>query len=106
MKKWIHMLWMDGPLLRILRIRLLRMTTLIMILLDVNSLFTNIPKDLVMNAIRKCWDAKNTKFNLTQFLYTIELILDSTCFVFDGRFYEQFSAARWILHYHLFYQTW
>lgn len=63
----------------------------IMISLDVSSLFTNIPKDLVLDAIRKRWDdiAKHTKFSLAQFLYATEVILDSTCFVFDGRFYEQ-----------------
>ncbi|GAB1867929.1 Reverse transcriptase domain-containing protein [Camponotus japonicus] len=66
-----------------------------MISLDVCSLFTNIPKDLVINAIKKRWDdiAKNTKFNLAQFLYAIELILDSTCFAFDGRFYEQIFGS-------------
>ncbi|KMQ82308.1 hypothetical protein RF55_23426 [Lasius niger] len=48
-----------------------------------------------MNAIRKRWDdiAMNTKFNLAQFLYAIELILDSTCFAFDGRFYEQIFGS-------------
>ncbi|XP_025271336.1 uncharacterized protein LOC112639971 [Camponotus floridanus] len=63
----------------------------IMISLDVTSLFTNVPRELVENAIKKRWDdiAKNTKFNLSQFLFAIDLILDSTCFSFNGRFYEQ-----------------
>ncbi|XP_025269727.1 uncharacterized protein LOC112639554 [Camponotus floridanus] len=63
----------------------------IMVSLDVASLFTNVPKDLVVKAIRKRWEdiAKNTKFNLSQFLFATELILDSTCFAFNGRFYEQ-----------------
>ncbi|KAL6433498.1 hypothetical protein ACFW04_006541 [Cataglyphis niger] len=62
-----------------------------MISLDVTALFTNIPKELVLRAIEKRWNdiAPNTKFNLSQFLYAIEIILDSTNFSFNGKFYEQ-----------------
>lgn len=61
-----------------------------MISLDVSSLFTNISKELVMNAIKKRWNdlSNNTKFNLSQFSHVIELILDSTSFSFNGQFYE------------------
>jgi len=63
----------------------------ILISLDATSLFTNIPKELVMSGIRGRWnDIKNaTKMSLTQFLDAIELVLSSTCFKFDGKFYEQ-----------------
>ncbi|KAL6419712.1 hypothetical protein ACFW04_013676 [Cataglyphis niger] len=33
--------------------------------------------------------APNTKFNLSQFLYAVKIILDSTSFSFNGKFYEQ-----------------
>ncbi|RLU20854.1 hypothetical protein DMN91_007468 [Ooceraea biroi] len=58
---------------------------------DVVSLFTNIPKELVKRAIEKRWSyiSAVAKFNLDQFLYAIDIIMDSTCFVFDGQYYEQ-----------------
>ncbi|XP_025266911.1 uncharacterized protein LOC112638816 [Camponotus floridanus] len=67
----------------------------IMISLDVTALFTNIPKDLVVSAVTKRWNhiAPNTKFNLSQFLYVIEMILDSTSFTFNGQFYEQIFGS-------------
>ncbi|KAL6418590.1 hypothetical protein ACFW04_011984 [Cataglyphis niger] len=42
-------------------------------------------------AIKKHWNdiAPNTKFNLSQFLYAVEVILDSTSFSFNRKFYEQ-----------------
>ncbi|RLU25472.1 hypothetical protein DMN91_001628 [Ooceraea biroi] len=59
--------------------------------LDVISLFTNIPKELVKKSIKKRWHLINsvTKFNLDQFLYAIDLILTSTSFSFGGQFYNQ-----------------
>ncbi|KAL6421570.1 hypothetical protein ACFW04_014304 [Cataglyphis niger] len=63
-----------------------------MISLDVTALFTNIPKELV--TIEKRWNdiALNTKFNLSQFLYAVKIILDST-FSFNGKFYEQIFGS-------------
>jgi len=63
----------------------------ILMSLDVTSLFTNIPKELVMRGIRSRWNdiKKATKMSETQFLNAIELVLSSTCFKFDGKFYEQ-----------------
>ncbi|XP_071576680.1 uncharacterized protein [Temnothorax nylanderi] len=63
----------------------------IMISLDVASLFTNIPKELVLEAIEKRWHeiSPNTKFTLPQFLHAINLVLGSTSFCFNGNFYEQ-----------------
>ncbi|KAL6433470.1 hypothetical protein ACFW04_006535 [Cataglyphis niger] len=59
--------------------------------LDFTTLFTNIPKELVLRAIEKRWNdiAPNTKFNLSQFLYAVEIILDWTSSSFNGKFYEQ-----------------
>jgi len=59
--------------------------------LDVTSLFTNIPKELVVQGITNRWnEIKNsTKMNLTQFLDAVEMVLGSAYFKFDGKFYEQ-----------------
>src|SRR5580765_437176 len=66
-----------------------------MISLDVTALFTNIPKELVLSAITKRWDyiAPNTRFDLLQFLYAVETVLDSTSFSFNGQFYEQIFGS-------------
>ncbi|XP_011879094.1 PREDICTED: uncharacterized protein LOC105568230 [Vollenhovia emeryi] len=63
--------------------------------LDVTALFTNIPKELVVEAIKKRWSeiSPNTLLNLPQFLHAIELILNSTSFKFDGQFYEQIFGS-------------
>lgn len=62
-----------------------------MISLDVKSLFTNVPKSLVILAIKERWKdiSPNTTFSLDQFLYAIEFIIDSTYFTFDNEYYEQ-----------------
>jgi hypothetical protein len=67
----------------------------VLVSLDVTALFTNIPQELVMQAIEKRWYyiAQFTKFSLTQFLYAIELILSSTSFVFNGQVYEQIFGS-------------
>ncbi|XP_071565721.1 uncharacterized protein [Temnothorax nylanderi] len=67
----------------------------ILISLDVTALFTNIPKELVCEGIRKQWHyiSQHTNLNLTQFLHAIELILQSTSFGFDGQFYEQIFGS-------------
>lgn len=67
----------------------------IMVSLDVKSLFTNIPKDLVMQAIENRWPdiSLNIDLQLPQFLYAVELILSSTCFTFEGQFYEQIFGS-------------
>ncbi|XP_011866401.1 PREDICTED: uncharacterized protein LOC105561223, partial [Vollenhovia emeryi] len=59
--------------------------------LDATSLFTNIPKELVLRAIEHRWDmiSKNTKLNLQQFSHAIDLILTSTSFCFNAQFYDQ-----------------
>jgi len=63
--------------------------------LDVTSLFTNIPKELVILAIEDRWEfiQKNTKLSLSQFIYAIDLVLGSTGFVFNDRYYEQIYGS-------------
>ncbi|XP_011883565.1 PREDICTED: uncharacterized protein LOC105570735 [Vollenhovia emeryi] len=48
-----------------------------------------------MNAIEKRWThiSTNTKFNLQQFLYAIDIILSSTSFVFNKQFYDQIYGS-------------
>jgi len=48
----------------------------ILVFLDVTSLFTNIPKELVVRAIENRWNLmqKNTKLSLTQFICAINLV--------------------------------
>ncbi|XP_071579989.1 uncharacterized protein [Temnothorax nylanderi] len=58
---------------------------------DVTSLFTNIPKELVLQGIEKRWHliSPHTKFSLPQFLHAVEWVLTSTSFCFNGQYYEQ-----------------
>jgi len=63
--------------------------------LDVTSLFTNIPRELVEKGITNRWnEIQNfTKMNLSQFLYAIELVLSSAYFKFDDKIYEQIYGS-------------
>ena len=67
----------------------------VLISLDVASLFTNIPKDLVLRAIERRWNhiSKKTKLSRPQFLSAVDLILSSTSFSFDGQIYEQIFGS-------------
>jgi len=66
-----------------------------MLSLDVTSLFTNIPKELVIRGIECRWAdiQKNTKLRLDQFIYAVDLVLGSTSFVFNDCFYEQIYGS-------------
>lgn len=59
------------------------------------------PKIWSKMPVRKRWDdiAKNTKFYLAQFLYAIEVILDSTLPLMNV-FMNKSSALQWALRYH------
>ncbi|XP_071579386.1 uncharacterized protein [Temnothorax nylanderi] len=67
----------------------------VLVSLDVTALFTNIPNESVYESVRKRWNyiSQNTKLSLPQFLHAIELILHSTSFCFDGKFYEQIHGS-------------
>jgi len=62
----------------------------ILVSLDVTSLFTNIPKKLVMQGIEDRWSdiQKTTKLGLPQLLEAIDLVLSSLSFLFNGKYYE------------------
>ncbi|XP_011858290.1 PREDICTED: uncharacterized protein LOC105555858 [Vollenhovia emeryi] len=66
-----------------------------MVSFDATSLFTNIPKELVIKAIERRWNtiSTNTGLNLQQFLRAIDLILSSTSFSFDSQFYDQIFGS-------------
>jgi len=63
----------------------------VLLSLDVVSLFTNVPTDLIGNSIVKRWDhiACNTALPLNKFLIAISLITNSTFFTFNKKFYKQ-----------------
>jgi len=67
----------------------------ILLSLDVTALFNNIPKELVMRAIESRWGdiQKSVKFDLTQFVHALDLILSSTCFSFNDTYYEQIYGS-------------
>jgi len=58
---------------------------------DVVLLFTNIPINLVNDSIMLRWDniSLNTTLFLDEFLNGINLVLQSTVFKFDDKFYKQ-----------------
>ncbi|KYN10015.1 hypothetical protein ALC57_17849, partial [Trachymyrmex cornetzi] len=56
--------------------------------LDVISLYTNIPTDLVIDALSNRWDfiCKNCNLPKNEFIKAVRLVLDSTFFTFDNQF--------------------
>lgn len=67
----------------------------ILVSLDITSLYTNIPKELVLKGIEKRSKeiSEHTKFNLQQFNYAIDMVLSSTSFTFNGVAYEQIFGS-------------
>lgn len=63
----------------------------VLVSLDVVSLFSNIPKTLIIKSINKHWQTikTHTTFNKKQFLELIEFILDTTYFKYNNVFYKQ-----------------
>lgn len=66
----------------------------IMISLDVVSLFTNLPKELIMDAINKRWSdiAQHTDLSREEFIEMVHRILNQTYFIFDGTIYSQIDG--------------
>ena len=62
----------------------------IMISLDVTSLFTNVPIDLVINSIEKRWNLINkaTNLPLQEFQKGIEFLMKNTFFSYDNEYYH------------------
>lgn len=66
-----------------------------LISLDVVSLFTNIPNDLVYAAVHKRWSKikKFTNLPKDEFLAGIKMVLEECCFQFNGQFYRQIFGS-------------
>lgn len=67
----------------------------VLISLDVISLFTNVPTDSVVDSIAKRWNyiSKKTNIPLDEFLIAVRLILNSTVFTFNNKFYKQIFGS-------------
>ena len=63
----------------------------IMMSLNVISLFTNVPLNLVLNSIERRWHyiSPNTKLSLDQFILGIKMLMEQNFFKFDHQFYRQ-----------------
>lgn len=63
----------------------------VLVSLDVISLFTNIPTDLVITVLTKKWDLIKDKCTLTlqKFVEILEFVFENSFFNFNGQFYKQ-----------------
>ncbi|XP_062710337.1 uncharacterized protein LOC134288705 [Aedes albopictus] len=61
----------------------------IMISLDVTSLFTNVPRHLVIRSIINRWNEVKTQINLDLFLEIVEYCMEASYFCFEGRYFKQ-----------------
>ncbi|XP_062709043.1 uncharacterized protein LOC134288377 [Aedes albopictus] len=61
----------------------------IMISLDVTSLFTNVPRHLVIRNIIERWNEVTTEINLDLFLEIVEYCMGASYFCFEGQFFKQ-----------------
>ncbi|XP_077270690.1 uncharacterized protein LOC143901933 [Temnothorax americanus] len=59
--------------------------------LDVISLFTNVPTEMVIDSIAKRWNyiSESCSIPESEFLQAVRLVLESTFFVFNGVIYQQ-----------------
>jgi len=62
-----------------------------LISLDVVSLFTNVPVNLAMDSVSNRWDhiSRGTKIPKNEFIMAIQLMLESTYFMFNKKIYKQ-----------------
>ena len=77
----------------------------IMISLDVSSLFTNVPFDLIINSIKKGWNSikSATNFPLEEFKRGIEFLMNNTFFSLITNIISKFLVLQWVLR---FLQCW
>ena len=63
----------------------------ILVSFDVKSLFTNIPRDLVVESIKKRFPSLGsaTKLTLNEIIASTLFVMNSTSFGFNGQFFEQ-----------------
>lgn len=66
-----------------------------LISLDVVSIFTNVPKELALNSIKKRYNfiTTITPIPMKEYVLAISLILDSTFFTFNGTIYKQIFST-------------
>lgn len=71
----------------------------VLISLNVISLFTNVPLDLIIGGIAKRWHLIENKICIpyNEFLMALKLIIDSTLNLII-KFINKFLARRWDLH--------
>jgi len=67
----------------------------ILVSLDVISLFTNVPIDLITDILEKKWSyiEKHSTIPKKEFLNAINFVLQSTYFMFNNKFYKQTYGA-------------
>jgi hypothetical protein len=68
----------------------------VLISLDVVSLFTNIPKDLVKNILKEKWNEihkTKDKLDCETFLEIVDFLFDSSYFKFNNQFYQQLDGS-------------
>jgi len=63
--------------------------------LDVISLFTNVPVDLIIDIIKEKWSciSKHTSLPENEFIYATNFVLNSTYFLFNNKYYKQTYGA-------------
>jgi len=63
--------------------------------LDVVSLFTNVPVDLITNIIKEKWShiSKHTTLPENEFILSMNFVLNSTYFLFNNKYYKQTYGA-------------
>ena len=65
-------------------------TNYVLISLDVSSLFTNVPHELVIEGLkRRFHQVVNTNIPETEFIACVKFLLNSTYFTFNNKIYEQ-----------------
>lgn len=66
-----------------------------LISLDVVSLFTNVPIDLIIGGVAKRWHFVKDKIKIpySEFLLGLKLVLNSIFFCFNGTIYKQFFGT-------------
>ena len=67
----------------------------ILVSFDVKSLFTNIPRDLVVESIKKRFPSLGsaTKLPLNEIIASTLFVMNSTSFGFNGQFFSQFPIS-------------
>jgi len=72
--------------------------------LDVVSLFTNVPIELINDSIVRRWNFISgvTSMPMEEFIRAIQMIVNSTFFIFNNKIYKQVFGLPWTHRYHSF----